>query len=328
MDELQKEGFLVIKNFIALNMVNWHLDNIKAKIAKSSFELGVSVSDYLNCTGRWGGSSGITKNISAALNNIIQYKLEELMRCQVQLKKSNIICKTADLIDAVPFHQDISYNPNDPYHFSVWLALNEVGAASGALRVIKNSHTWKIKPAADFWSPFFVDEYSGQSGHKQVTALPVSTGDAIVFDSRLWHGSGQNLDAKDRFAYVTRWVIKDGSFPVIPELKPLIFGMFNCSLLTERILKEYLSSIDKYYGITEQDKTGLIKAWLSYLKNATALNLPEINVTEAHKDLSKLLILDNASMLHDAGDISGKIYKNLWFSLLRFLNTKTRVVKV
>jgi hypothetical protein len=148
---------------------------------------------------------------------------------------------------------------------------------------------------------------------------------AIVFNSKLWHGSGENLDAKDRFAYVTRWIIKDKIFPIIPKPKPLIFGMFNCGLLTEYILKKYLLYFNKQYDIEEKNKEELIKIWLFYLENNSD-NL-EINTTQASKDLSKLLILNKASILHNAGDISGKIYKNLWFSLLKFLNTKVEVVK-
>ena len=184
------------------------------------------------------------------------------MHCQILNKKSNVICKTADLVDAVPFHQDISYSPDNPYHFSVWLALNDVDETSGALQIIKNSHNWEIKPAVDFWSPYFVDKYSAKLANQQTITLGISPGDAIVFNSRLWHGSGGNLDAKDRFAYVTRWVIKNKEFPVIPKPKPLIFGMFNCGLLTEDILKKSLLYFDKYDDIKEKNKEELIKTWL------------------------------------------------------------------
>ena len=75
----------------------------------------------------------------------------------------------------------------------------------------------------------------------------------------------------------------------------------------------------------EKNKEELIRIWLFYLENNSD-NL-EIDTKQASKDLSILLILNQASMLHNAGDISGKIYKNLWFSLLKFLNTKVEVVK-
>jgi ectoine hydroxylase-related dioxygenase (phytanoyl-CoA dioxygenase family) len=325
MEELQKEGFFIIKNLISSDLITAHLKNIKSEISKSSQELGVSVSNYLNCTGRWGDSSQITKPISQLLNKIIQDNLEQLLQCQIFQKKSNIICKTADLIDAVPFHQDISYNFDNPYHFSVWLALNDVDKTSGAVRIIKNSHTWKVKSAVDFWSPYFIDKYSTELDYQQILTLPVLAGDAIVFDSRLWHGSGENSDAKDRFAYVTRWVIKDKEFPAIPKPKPSIFGMFNCGLLTEQILKKSLLFFGKQYDIEENNSEEVMKTWLSYLANTP--DIPEIDIAIASKDLSELLILHHASILHNAGDISGKIYKNLWFSLLKILNTKVRVVK-
>jgi len=326
MEELQNNGFFIIKNLIPIDSIAWHLNDIKDKISQSSLELGVSTANYLNCTGRWGDSSQITSNISQSLHNVIKDSLEKLLDCRILQKKSNVICKNADLIDAVPFHQDISYSYDNPYHFSVWLALNNVDKTSGALQIIKNSHIKKIKSAVDFWSPYFVDQYSSTLSHQKILTLPVSAGDAIVFDSRLWHGSGKNLDAKDRFAYVTRWVIKDKKFPDIPTPKPLIFGMFNCGLLTEYILKKSLLYISQGHDIGDKNKEELIKIWLSYLKNTP--DFPKINVAQATKDLSQLLILHRASILHNAGDISGKVYKNVWFSLLSILNTKVQVVKL
>ncbi|KDO02171.1 phytanoyl-CoA dioxygenase family protein [Rickettsia tamurae] len=326
MEKLQDDGFFIIKNLISLDLVTWHLNDIKNKIAGSAEEFGISVSDYLNCTGRWVAPSQVTRTISDLLNDIIKDKLEKLLQCQIVNKKSNVICKTADLVDAVPFHQDISYNPDNPYHFSVWLALNDVYEASGALQIIKNSHNWKIKPAVDFWSPYFIDKYSNKLTNQQTITLPISAGEAIVFNSKLWHGSGENLNAKDRFAYVTRWVIKDKEFPVIPKPKPLVFGMFNCGSLTEEILKKSLLYFNKYHDIKENSKEELIKTWLSYLENNS--DISEIDIIKASKDLSKLLILNQAATLHNAGDIAGKIHRNLWFSLLNFLNAKVQVVKI
>lgn len=137
MEKLQGDGFFIIKNLISLDLVTWHLNDIKYKIAGSAEEFGISVSDYLNCTGRWVAPSQITRTISDLLNDIIKDKLKKLLQCKIVNKKSNVICKTADLVEAVLFHRDISYNPDNPYHFSVWLALNDVYEASGALRIIK-----------------------------------------------------------------------------------------------------------------------------------------------------------------------------------------------
>lgn len=325
MKELQNYGFFIIKNLISADIANLYLTSIKDKILESSQELGISVSVYLNCTGRWGDLSPITKTLSQPLNKIVQNKLEAILQCHVLQKKSNVICKTADLVDAVPFHQDISYNFNNPYHFSVWLALNEVDTTSGALRIIRNSHTWPIEPAVDFWSPYFIDKHLDKVNSQEVLTLPITAGDAIVFDSRIWHGSGENCDSKDRFAYVTRWTIKDKRFPTIPKPRPSPFGMFNCGLLTKLILTKSLSFFKLPHNLKEKNSEHLIEAWLAHLKNTPYI--PEIEAAVASKDLFRLLILQHASTIHDAGDISGKIHKNLWFSLLSILNAKVQVVK-
>ncbi len=327
MKALQKNGFFIIKNLVPLEFITQSLNDIISKISKLSQELGVSTSDYLNCTGRWGTSSQVTRIVSQVLDKIIKNYLEKSLQCQILQNKSNVICKTADLIDAVPFHQDISYSFNDPYHFSVWLALNNVNKTSGALQVIEDSHNWKIQPLVDFWHPYFLDQYSDNRENYKIKSLPISAGDAIVFDSRLWHGSDKNIDAKDRFAYVTRWVVKDKSLPCVPKPQPSVFGILNCGALTEFILREYLSLFRRQESIKTKNMEELIKSWLAFITDTTT-NISEVNTAEAKRDLYKLLILNQASALHDAGDISGKIYKNLWFSLLVFLNKKVNVVEL
>ncbi|MGL9731604.1 MAG: phytanoyl-CoA dioxygenase family protein [Wolbachia sp.] len=327
MEILQKNGFFIIKNLVPLELITQSLSDIKSKILKLSQELGVSTSDYFNCTGRWGTSSQVTKIVSQVLDKIIKNHLEKSLQYQILQKKSNVICKTADLIDAVPFHQDISYSFNDPYHFSVWLALNNVSETSGALQIIENSHKWEIQPLVDFWYPYFSDQYSDNRENFKIKSLPILAGDAIVFDSKLWHGSGKNIDAKDRFTYVTRLVVKDQNLPCVPKPQPSVFGILNCGKLTESILREYLSLFDYQKSMKAKNVEELIKSWLAFLSDTTT-SIPEINTADAKRDLYKLLILNQVSKLHDAGDISGKIYKNLWFSLLVFLNKKVNVVEL
>lgn len=102
--------------------------------------------------------------------------------------------------------------------------------------------------------------------------------------------------------------------------------MFNCFSLTEEILKESLLYFNKYHDIKKNSKEELIKTWLSYLENNS--DISEIDIIKASKELSKLLILNQAATLHNAGDITGKIHRILWFSLLNFLNAKLQVVKI
>ena len=49
------------------------------------------------------------------------------------------------------------------------------------------------------------------------------------------------------------------------------------------------------------------------------IDIKEIDNSVTIKGLKKLNILNKAFDLHDAGNISGLVYKNLWFSLLFFI---------
>lgn len=322
MDLLEKDGFLVVKNLLSVIQVKECLTLVKNSIVKASNELEVTKTDYLSCTGRWATKSPVTRSVSFILEGKIKKYLENLLQSKITFKKSNVICKTSDITDSIPFHQDISYSPKDPYHFSLWLSLNDVCKDSAPLQVIEGSHKKQVKPAADFWSPYFVDEHN--VNNQNTRSITVNDGDAIIFDSKLWHGSNENRARKDRFAYVTRWVIEGKDFPEIPNIKPTSFGMFNCDELTNQILEKSLLLLDiKPKALS---KEALIMLWIDIFTTNT--NIWGINSSVAIKDLKKLNILNKACDLHDAGNISGLVYKNLWHSLLSILNEKIKLVKI
>jgi len=322
MKELEAEGFVIIPNLISNNKIRKCLDLIKDGIHKAADEIDATIEEYLKCTGRWGTNSSVTVGTSDILQDEIQTNLERKLGLKIIFKKSNIICKTSELTDAIPFHQDISYSPNDPYHFSLWLSLNDIDKNSAPLRIVRNSHKNKIDSAIDFWSPHFRDKYDIEN--KDIISITVNAGDAIIFDSKLWHGSDENYSHKDRFAYVTRWLIEGRNFSKIPEIKETDFGMFNCGKLTNQILEKSLELFN--YNLQDKvfNKEELIMVWIDILTQNT--NFLQVNNSEAIKDLKKLNILNKACDLHDAGNISGLVYKNLWFSLLSSLNSQIRLV--
>jgi hypothetical protein len=322
MNTLEEKGFGIIRNFLSTNEAQECLTLVKYSINKASNELGVTTRDYLGCTGRWATKSPITMSISLMLDDRIREYLENFLRFKITFKKSNVICKTSDITDPIPFHQDISYSTRDPYHFSLWLSLSDVCKDSAPLKIIENSHKNPVEPAIDFWSPYFIDKYNIVD--KNISSLTVNAGDAIIFDSKLWHGSDENYSRKDRFAYVTRWAIEGKGFPEIPEIKPTCFGMFNCGELTNQILKRSLSLLDIKLLEKVVNKETLIGLWIDIL--TVNSNLWGINNVLAIKDLKRLNILNKACDLHDAGNISGLVYKNLWDSLLCILNEKVKLV--
>ncbi len=318
-----EKGFSIARNLISTEQANELVLTVKSKISEFAHELNVSIAEYLTCTGRWGTNSSVTKALSSKLDYQIQNYIEEYYGIRISQKKSNVICKTADLIDKVPFHQDISYSVDDPYHFSVWLSLNNISGNAGAIQCIEGSHRLPIEAAIDFWYPYFTDKVANQNADMQY--FYCSAGDAFIFDSKLWHGSDENHMGTDRFAYVTRWVIDGKGFPKIPAIKPAAFGMFNCGNLTQEIMKKALSLFDLELAETVTNKGELIATWLDILvKNS---NIWGLDSNAAIRDLKNLYILNNAYELHDAGNISGEVYKNLWFSLLSTLNNKIQLIE-
>lgn len=308
---LVEQGFVIVPQLVPKAMVQQAVATIASTLAQYAQALSLPLAHYLYCTGRWGSGSMVTASLDYLFHRHIAHYLQQGEEGYI-VKKSNVICKTADLTDAIPFHQDISYNAQDPYHFSIWLALNDIDEDIGGIQVIPKSHDWPVMPPVDFWQPDYIDNYVNLYGY-QIKTITLAAGDGLLFDARLWHGSGQNLAQKDRFAYVTRWVIQNQSFPFIPQPMAATFGMFNCGMVTERILKAYIVDLEA----VNLSRAALIPYWLAQVDN---IGLPEaVDRHKAKKALYHLWILEQATALQDAGDISGKIYKTLWSDLLQYL---------
>lgn len=124
---------------------------------------------------------------------------------------------------------------------------------------------------------------------------------------------------KNRFAFVTRWLIKNADLPRVLDPQPSELGMLNCGRSTESILSNYLSFLSKSDMIEAKSMKDLVNNCIIILGNDTVH-------ADVAVDLKNLQILKEAIELHNAGDITGKAYKNLWFSLLVILNEKVKVL--
>ncbi len=313
LETFKKNGFFILNDVITSLKIDDIISNLKKKIKINAEEINTSSSNYVYCTGRWGSSSNIMKCIDDSLDNIAQTQLEKVLKKKLKLQKKNIICKNKDIKEAVPLHQDISYSPNNPYHFSLWLALNNVDRNIGALQLIPKSHKLPIQPAVDFWSPMYSSSKIYNKLYKtDIKVIELKKGDAVIFDSRLWHGSLKSITGKDRHAYVTRWEILDLGFSNIPEIKSEYFGMWNCHDITTNILSSHLKKYDSTF-CEHNDFIMLLDKWKDIIQNE---NITNINKNQVKQDLKNVSILHKAATKHDAGDLTGKIYKSLWYSFL------------
>ncbi|MBY0501550.1 MAG: phytanoyl-CoA dioxygenase family protein [Alphaproteobacteria bacterium] len=307
--DFKLKGYYVARNVIHKSLIKKTQKNILESIKSCSKDLGVSEKDYLSAVSRWLSPSPITSAVSNAVLEHISQATQSLLDETSQLSKFNVICKNDQCRGAIPYHQDISYSPENPYQVSAWLALQDVPEDAGPLEVIPGSHKEPIKQAVDFWSP----EYEPDSTLKnRALKLPLSAGDVVFFDSSLWHGSSENLARISRYAIVTRWVTQVWLPPqFIPRIQPRYFGMWTSGELTQQILSHgaYL-----LFQSQEKDFLRLLELWIDKLQQ---ISLPfSIDLTSAIESLTRIRILHLAYLKHKGGDATGNLYKNLWKSFL------------
>ncbi len=297
---LKERGYLHVRSFFDKSFVLELAHKIKTRINQCAQELSCSYEDYLQSASRWVEPSPVTIGMKEIVFSPLKSYLENFIG-DGELVKLNVISKTPFSPSPLPLHQDISYSPESPYQLSVWLALTDAPIESGPMEVIIGSHRGDIEPPVDFWSPDFKDQSYLQKGIRK--ELPAKAGDLILFDSCLWHGSGQNNSSNERFALVTRWKEKGYSPPIIPTADPKPFGICTCQRKTEEILRKAQEFL---FGETSSDYLTLLKYWEEYLES------PQ----QAKEDLKRVRLLHLAHEKHNGGDAQGVLYARLWQSLL------------
>jgi ectoine hydroxylase-related dioxygenase (phytanoyl-CoA dioxygenase family) len=305
----QEKGYVVAQGILNASMAKELKERIKSQIGDCAQQLGYTTKDYLSAVSRWVAPSPVTSPVDLYTLNTLEQAAQSFAGKPVQLKKMNVICKNAHCTGSIAYHQDICYSPEEPYEFSIWLALDDVPLSSAPLEVIPSSHLLPLKPAIDFWSPHYEEDPSLKPS---ALKLPVKAGDAIFFDSRLWHGSGNNKAPSSRYALVTRWVSEGwGANQSIPTIEPDFFGMWTCGAMTEKLLSQGLKIL---YNISISNFIKLIDTWTQIIQENT---LPfVINVGSTLESFKNLKILHLAHKYHHGGDAIGIVYKSLWHTLL------------
>ena len=305
---LEEKGYLFLPNVFDAIDLKKTLKTIKKNLNECACDLSCSYEEYMASVSRWVDPSPVIEEIKEDVLNPLKCFLESFMG-PCGLSKLNLISKTPFSSSPLPFHQDISYSPQSPYQFSAWLALTESPLESGPLEVIIGSHKNPVETAVDFWDPAFEDSEHLLKGVK--TKISAKTGDLILFDSCLWHGSSKNELNHERFALVSRWTQKNYKPPHIPVLQPRPFGMWTCQKKTQEILEIGLQTLS---GRRAQDYDDLLKEWESFLENDKIHFLE--NIKKAKEDLKCVQILNKAHQKHNGGDAQGVLYAQLWHSLL------------
>jgi hypothetical protein len=152
-----------------------------------------------------------------ALDPRIGFMAKQLLGCEeVLLMEDNVVAK-APGAGVVPWHQDLSYWPiEDPAVVTVWIALDDIHAANGAMTVVPGSHRTvehlpvQFRDAATFMAEHrpgvpTLTQDPGSAGHP-VVVYRTRAGEGGFHHPLLWHGSTPNGSGAMRSAYVLRYI--------------------------------------------------------------------------------------------------------------------------
>jgi ectoine hydroxylase-related dioxygenase (phytanoyl-CoA dioxygenase family) len=307
--QFYEKGYAVVKRVMSRNSTRDLRQKIEIKVDACAKQLGGLKKDYLISVSRWVDPSPITSCVAPSILEKLFQAAQALIKNPIRFKKMNVICKNAYSTGPIPYHQDISYSPQDPYEFSMWVALNDISSDSGPLEVIPKSHLLPLKPAVDFWSPNYKPDLSLKNS---AVKLILEAGDVVFFDARLWHGSGDNRDLSSRYALVIRWSSEGWQFNQrIPPIEPDFFGLWTSGKVTEDLLATGLKVI---FNRSASDFINLLDIWMQYLQETA---LPFVSdISDALESFKNLKTLHLAHTLHNGGDATGTVYKNIWEKFL------------
>jgi phytanoyl-CoA hydroxylase len=138
------------------------------------------------------------------------------------LYESSVVYKPKGKHNEVPFHQDFM-NRGGSRKLIVWVALDKVTVANGALKVVPGSHK-------DGYREFV--KINGETHHTRLKGwesfndyskfVEMNKGDVLIFDARLIHGSERVDVTSTRFA--ARFAVSSMAEDNVPRCVPVILS--------------------------------------------------------------------------------------------------------
>ncbi len=158
--------------------------------------------------------------------------LQGVLGKNIILYENSLVYKPKGKSNAVPWHQDFISRPKEPKKFIAWIALDDVHDENGPLKVIPSSHldgyqAWhrvKGQTHHDRINPRAIDE-------NRAVEIHMNSGDALIFDAMLIHGSDECHSGIPRRAYRISYQNFDSIHP--PRGTPIVVSGGNTVFFKE-----------------------------------------------------------------------------------------------
>ena len=158
----------------------------------------------------------------------------EIMRAtKVNIVFDQFLIKEPGTRERTVWHHDLTYWPIDGRQVcTLWLALDEVTAESGAMEFVRGSHKWGERyRAIAFVDPELykeplppVPDIEAMRDELEFMRFEYRPGDCSVHHALVLHGAGGNARRdRRRRAYVTRWAGDDAVYHPRPDIQPMLW---------------------------------------------------------------------------------------------------------
>lgn len=184
-------------------------------------------------------------------NDFLNEVFSQIFKDNFYLYESSLVYKPPGKRNEVPFHQDFMDRSNEPFKIIVWVALTDVTAENGALKIVPGSHKKGFKEYVKIEGEAHHTRLKGwESFDENSKIVEMKKGDVLFFHNMVIHGSDRTHSKKDRLAArysvqnfdgrnVPRGIpiilSKDTDFSSLPESK---VNMFRKDTIVTKILRK------------------------------------------------------------------------------------------
>lgn len=146
------------------------------------------------------GSAETRLLVDDGIRSIVQAKIEELLPGYRVVTSSFVVKKALSTLGKLALHQDASVVDHDTHlGLNVWVPLCQVDVRNGCLRMVAHSQKFgRICAIPPNPSPYAGLRSELESNY--LTDVPMTAGNACVFDTRVLHATDENFTQHDRIA--------------------------------------------------------------------------------------------------------------------------------
>ena len=234
-EAFQRDGVVCLRGFFDQDWIDELRDLIEQDIANPS-----GMVKNINAEGASGyffGDTFVCHHLAGFMRAVHDSPAARLAAAVMRSDKANLIfdqilVKEPDTSTPTIWHQDITYWPVAGEQIAtLWLALDEVTRATGAVEYLKGSHLWGQRFLAVSFDPDQlyeedlppIPDIEAEREKHDIVCFDLEPGDCTIHHGALLHYAPPNTSqVARRRAYIQRWAGDDVTYNPRPNLQKML----------------------------------------------------------------------------------------------------------